>query len=110
MPSWTNARPNWPARSTPLSEERNPRKMKTDKVGQILHEARDMGELGDFTATRRLIPISLLAIVIGIVSSFVAWALLRLINLFTNLFYFQHWSVQPASPAGNHLGLFAILV
>ena len=35
--------------------------------------------LGDFTTTRRVIPISALAMVIGVVCAFVALALLRLI-------------------------------
>ena len=45
------------------------------------HTQNDSEELGDFTATARVIPISLLAIGIGIVSTFVAWALLRLIGI-----------------------------
>ena len=68
------------------------------------------GELGDFTATSRLLPISAAAIVIGVIASFVALALLKLIGLFTNLFYFQRWSTDLVSPAGNHLGLLAVLV
>jgi len=44
--------------------------------------------LGDFTTTTRLLPISALAICIGVLAAFVALALLRLIGLFTNLFYF----------------------
>src|SRR5579863_6142117 len=67
-------------------------------------------ELGDFTATTRIIPISLLAIVIGIFSTFVAWCLLKLIGLFTNLFYFGRFSTALVSPAGNHLGWWAVLV
>jgi H+/Cl- antiporter ClcA len=67
-------------------------------------------ELGDFTTTFRVIPISLLAMGIGIVASFVAWLLLRLIGLFTNLFYFHHVDTALSSPAGNHLGIFAVLV
>ena len=39
--------------------------------------------LGDFTATPRLVPLSLLAIGIGILSTFVAYSL-RLIAFFTN--------------------------
>ncbi len=66
--------------------------------------------LGDFTTTTRVIPISLLAIVIGLIASGVAWVLLRLIGLFTNLFYYQRWSWAMVSPAGNHLGALAILV
>ncbi|MGB2666220.1 MAG: chloride channel protein [Candidatus Acidiferrum sp.] len=66
--------------------------------------------LGDFTTTSRLLPISALALAIGIVASFVALALLRLIGLFTNLFYFGRWSTSLVSPAGNHLGIFSVLV
>jgi CIC family chloride channel protein len=66
--------------------------------------------LGDFTTTRRVIPISALAMVIGLLCAFVALALLRLIGLFTNLFYFGRWSTSLVSPAGNHLGIFSALV
>src|SRR5690242_16718903 len=67
-------------------------------------------KLGDFTATIRIIPISLLAIGIGIVSTYVAFLLLRLIGFFTNLFYFGRIDSTLVSPAGNHLGWWAILV
>jgi CIC family chloride channel protein len=67
-------------------------------------------ELGDFTTTPRVIPISLLAIAIGVVCAFVALALLRLIGLFTNLFYFGRWSTAMVSPVGNHLGVYSVLV
>jgi CIC family chloride channel protein len=67
-------------------------------------------ELGDFTATWRLLPISLLAMVIGVVCAFVALVLLRLIGLFTNLFYFGRWSTALVSPVGNHLGIFSVVV
>jgi H+/Cl- antiporter ClcA/CBS domain-containing protein len=67
-------------------------------------------ELGDFTATARVIPISLLAVAIGILSTFVAWALLRLIGFFTNVFYYGRASTVLVSPAENHLGWFAVLV
>ncbi|HKT38770.1 MAG TPA: hypothetical protein VJR48_10385, partial [Ktedonobacterales bacterium] len=42
--------------------------------------------LGDFTTTPRVIILSALAIVIGVLGAVVALALLRLIGLFTNLF------------------------
>jgi H+/Cl- antiporter ClcA/CBS domain-containing protein len=67
-------------------------------------------KLGDFTTTARVIPLSLLAAGIGIVSTYVAWALLRLIGLFTNAFYYGKLSTDFASPAGNHLGWAAVLV
>ena len=66
--------------------------------------------LGDFTTTWRVILISLLAMVIGVICAFVALALLRLIGLFTNLFYFGRWDTSLVSPAGNHLGIFSVLV
>jgi len=67
-------------------------------------------DLGDFTTTLRVLPISGLAIVIGAVCAVLALVLLRLIGLFTNLFYFGRWSTAMVSPAGNHLGVFAVLV
>jgi CIC family chloride channel protein len=65
--------------------------------------------LGDFTTKWRVIPISLLAIAIGCLSTVVAWALLRLIGLFTNLFYYHRLDSTLVSPAGNQLGGWAIL-
>ena len=67
-------------------------------------------ELGDFTATWRLCPITLLAMMIGVVCAFVALGLLRLIGFFTNLFYFGRLSSELVSPAGNHLGYYSVLV
>jgi len=67
-------------------------------------------QLGDFTTTTRVIPISLLAIVIGFIAAGVAWLLLKLIGLFTNLFYYHRLDMALSSPAGNHLGWFAIFV
>ena len=67
-------------------------------------------ELGDFTTTWRVLPISLLAMGIGALCAIVALVLLRLIGLFTNLFYFGRWSTAMVSPAGNHLGAFSVLV
>ncbi len=66
--------------------------------------------LGDFTTTPRVILISLMAIVIGAISSGVAWVLLKLIGIFTNLFYYGRWGTNLVSPAGNHLGFWAILI
>src|SRR5436853_4556375 len=66
--------------------------------------------LGDFTTTARVIPLSILAVGIGVISTYVAWALLRLIGLFTNLFYYGRASTALVSPAGNHLGWLALLV
>jgi H+/Cl- antiporter ClcA len=66
--------------------------------------------LGDFTTTGRVIWLSLMAVVIGVFSAFVALALLRLIGLFTNLFFFQRLDTSLVSPAANTLGLFEVFV
>jgi chloride channel protein, CIC family len=66
--------------------------------------------MGDFTTTWTVIPITLLAMVIGIFSAFVALALLRLIGLFTNLFFFQRVSTALVSPAANKLGWIEVFV
>jgi len=73
-------------------------------------EGRHQQELGDFTTTLRVLPISALAIVIGVLCAYVALALLRLIGLFTNVFYYGQWSTKLISPAGNHLGWYSVLV
>jgi CIC family chloride channel protein len=67
-------------------------------------------ELGDFTTTARLLPISALALAIGLLGAVVALALLRLIGLFTNLCFFQRWDVALVSPVGHHLGPLVVLV
>ena len=67
-------------------------------------------ELGDFTATWRLCPLTLLAMMIGVVCAFVALALLRLIGFFTNLFYFGRLGSELVSPAASHLGYYSVLV
>src|SRR5437762_6012742 len=60
--------------------------------------------LADFTTDLRVIPLSLIAIGLGVLSSYLAVFLLRLIAFFTNLFFFQRLSVQLSSPASNRLG------
>jgi CIC family chloride channel protein len=76
-----------------------------------MNHRKDISErLGDFTTTARVIPISLLAVGIGLISTFVAWGLLRLIGFFTNAFYYGRISTSLVSPAGNHLGWFALLI
>ena len=64
--------------------------------------------LGDFTAGWRLVPMSAAAIGIGLVGAVVALALLQLIGLFTNLFFFGRWDTRMVSPAGNQLGLLVL--
>jgi H+/Cl- antiporter ClcA len=72
-----------------------------------------MQEKGDFSAGVRLLWIAALAVAIGAVCAGVAVALLWLIGFFTNLFYFQQFSLHvdlarlPA-PADNTLGWLAV--
>ncbi len=67
---------------------------------------------GDFTADLRLIWLSGLAILIGLLCAVVALVLQRMIGLFTNIFYFQRVEIphELISPAHNTLGWLAIFV
>src|SRR6185312_8371375 len=51
------------------------------------HSYKD-SSLRDFSTTWRVLPISVLALVIGVVAAYVAVILLRLIGFFTNLFFY----------------------
>src|SRR5689334_15057731 len=66
--------------------------------------------LGDFTTTRRVLPVAFIAVCIGVLSGFVALALLRLIGLFTSLFFFQRFSSEPEPLDAHPLGGWLILV
>src|SRR5574338_1078693 len=67
-------------------------------------------QLADFTTDKGVLLLSGCAIIIGAISSLVAYVLVWLINVFTNIFYFQRFSSQPASPSENHLGIWAVFV
>src|SRR5256885_4910692 len=92
------------------SKSSNPLKNLFIRISRGVGSREEDGLLGDFTVTRRVIPISALAVVIGIACAYVALILLRLIGLFTNLFYYQRWSFDFSSPAHHHLGYWAVLV
>jgi len=66
--------------------------------------------LGDFTATRRMLLVAPLAIVIGLVGAFLAKGLLALIALATNVFFFGRLSTAAVTPSDAHLGAFVIVV
>jgi H+/Cl- antiporter ClcA len=57
-----------------------------------------------------MLPLSALAVGIGVLGAYVAAALLALIAFFTNLFFFQRLSLAPASPAAHTLGVLGVLV
>jgi H+/Cl- antiporter ClcA len=66
---------------------------------------------GDFTAKPRVLVLAAMAAVIGVISAFVALALAQLISLFTNIFYYGHFTTRGlASPAGHHLGAWSLLI
>lgn len=67
-------------------------------------------QLSDFTTDSRVLLLTGLAIIVGAISSLVAYVLVWLINVFTNLAYYQRFSSQSATPAGNHLGIWAVFV
>jgi chloride channel protein, CIC family len=62
------------------------------------------GALRDYSANSRILYTSFLAAGLGAVSAVLAWALLEMIALCTNLFYFQKWSFIDRDPwqAGRH--------
>ncbi len=62
----------------------------------------------DFSANHRLVLLSAFALAIGALSSLGAGLLLGAIKLFTNLFFYQSWSLAARSPADNHLGAWVI--
>ncbi len=69
-----------------------------------------MKHRGDFTADIRLLRISAIAIVVGAICAFIAVLLTWLIAFFTNLFYYQTFSIHPSSPADHKLGWLSVLI
>src|ERR1039458_4481404 len=67
-------------------------------------------ELADFSTNRRVLLLSAMAVVIGAISSLVAYALIWLIAAITNLAFYHRFSAAPAIPQGNHLGYWVVLV
>lgn len=64
--------------------------------------------LADFTRDRRILLLSLMAVVVGVMSAIVAKALVWLIAVFTNLTFYQRFSSDFISPTNHHLGAFVI--
>jgi len=57
----------------------------------------------------RMLLVSVLSAAIGLVAGVVAFALYKLIGLFTNLFFFHRWSADFSSAQHNHLGWMGIV-
>ncbi len=68
------------------------------------------GALADFSTDYRVLFLSALAFVIGIIGAVVSFVLLWLIAAITNLAYYHRLSAHAAVPQGSHLGLWAVLV
>jgi H+/Cl- antiporter ClcA/CBS domain-containing protein len=64
----------------------------------------------DFSGDIRLLRIAAIALVIGALSTVAARVLLLLIRFFTDLFFYQRFSVEDLSPAANTLGAWVIAV
>lgn len=64
--------------------------------------------LADFTRDKRILLLSLMAVVVGVMSAVVAKALVWLIAVFTNLTFYQRFSSDFISPTNHHLGPFVI--
>jgi H+/Cl- antiporter ClcA len=65
---------------------------------------------GDFALNARLLRITTMAAVIGALSTVAAYVLLDLIRFFTNLFFFQTFSIADRSPADHTMGAWVIVV
>lgn len=64
----------------------------------------------DFSTDQRLWFLCLIAALIGGFSTVAAWVLLNLVRFFTNLFFFQTFSLVERSPSVHQLGGWVILV
>jgi len=76
----------------------------------VSHTHVPRAELGDFTAGARILTIAGLAVGIGLLSAFIAYGLLKLIGLFTNLFFYHRLGTAMVSAANHTLGPWVIAV
>src|SRR5918911_1756597 len=73
------------------------------------HAERVEDRLADFTRDRRVLILSLMALVIGALSAVVAKVLVWLIAVITNLVFYQRFSPEFLSPVQHRLGMLVIL-
>ncbi|MGN6193727.1 MAG: chloride channel protein [Ginsengibacter sp.] len=59
---------------------------------------------------KRLVTIAAMAVAIAIAISFIAKFLVYLIYFITNVSFYQKFSIDHVTPAGNHLGLWVIII
>ncbi|HEY7270265.1 MAG TPA: chloride channel protein, partial [Dehalococcoidia bacterium] len=84
--------------------------MSSTAAHQAAHANPGFAPLADFTADRRVLFLSTIAFGLGLLGAVLALLLIRLIALFTNLFFFQRVSLHNASPQNADLGLFILIV
>src|SRR5512135_35803 len=74
------------------------------------HETTIRDDLADFNRDYRVLLLSIMAVVIGVISALIAYGLVLLIGLITNLAFYQRLSTAFTSPANHQLGLLVIVV
>ena len=70
----------------------------------------DLRHLGDFDVSPRLLAITAFAVPIGALSAGVAWCLLRLIGLITNLIFYERFDTALVAPGEGHHSFLVILL
>src|SRR6185503_14479810 len=76
--------------------------------GTMTDTAEGEDRLADFTRDKRILLLSLMAVIVGATSALVAKALVWLIAIFTNLTFYQRFSSDFISPTNHHLGALVI--
>ncbi|MGN6215346.1 MAG: chloride channel protein [Solirubrobacterales bacterium] len=71
---------------------------------------RDLRHLGDFDVSRRVLTIAALALPLGALGACLAWALLRLIGLITNLVFYGRFGTALVAPGSGHHSPLLILL
>jgi CIC family chloride channel protein len=87
---------------SPAHERRSPRLPIAPSMGPALEMVTVPAERP--RVDKRILAVSGLTIVLGLVAAFMARVLTALIGLITNLAFHGRWSTSFADPAGNHLG------
>src|SRR5262249_41113779 len=77
-------------------------------MNEIVERVED--RLADFTRDRRVIVLSWMALIVGVLGAFVAYALVWLIASITNLAFYQRFSPVFQSPDQHHLVYYVIFV
>ncbi len=72
--------------------------------------SRHHDRLSDFTTNSRLLILAAMAVVIGVMSSLVAYALVWLIGVATNLVWYHRYSSVLTSPAKSALGIIGVFI